>query len=119
MEAQTIGDIRRAYVEDALRPLRDVRPEISADFVRVVDCCLALDRSKRFASVASLERALQNIDVGAPAAPRPRQVVWLLATALALAGTLGVYAWRTLGQTSARHLNQDQLKVAHGFEAAD
>lgn len=116
VEAQTIGDIRRAYVEDALRPLRDARPEISADFVRIVDRCLAPDRSKRFASVASLERALQNIDVGAPAATHPRQVVWLLAAAMALGGTLGAYAWRTSGQTSARHLNQDQLKVAHGFE---
>jgi Serine/threonine protein kinase len=29
VEAQTIGDIRRAYVEDALRPLRDIRPDTS------------------------------------------------------------------------------------------
>jgi serine/threonine-protein kinase len=88
IEARTLGDVRRAHAEARLRPLRSVRPDLPAGFVRLVERCLAPDAAARFQSVAALEQALQEVD-RRMSAPRPGRWSRL---ALPAAGTVAILA---------------------------
>ncbi len=98
IEAQTIGDVRRAHADGALRPLRQLRPTLPRDFVRVVERCLEPDPASRFQSVASLEYALLAVhnptDLRRQPARSSASIALLLAGAAAGALLTWALPWR-------------------------
>ncbi len=120
-DASTIGGLRQQHREGQLRPLRTVRPDLPSAFVRVVDCCLTHDASRRFRDVAALERALHDIE----SAGASRHRTSLLAIAPAFTLLLGAaMAWTYATRTSrqAGHdpmptgLTGQQYAVFAGYE---
>jgi len=55
----TIFEISAHVLSDPLPNLRSLAPELSQDFVRIVECCLQRDPVLRFQTVAGLAQALQ------------------------------------------------------------
>ncbi len=114
MDARTIGDVRLAHAEARQRPIREVRPDLPARFVGVVERCLAHDAAARYSSVADIETGLKATDPSAPPS-RPRSFwVPVAACAIAIAAAAIVFS-RPPNKISA-HLTDDQIKVARAFE---
>ena len=127
VHAHTIGDVRRAHATGALRPLREVRPNLPPGFVDVVDGCLADDVRKRFSRVAAVDDALRAIDRGVASITmnQRRAVAWAAATAIAVGGiTWGAFALthnRRLADSVAAPattlgIPPDQYKMFAGYE---
>jgi hypothetical protein len=124
IDARTIGDVRRAHANAGLRPLREVRPNLPPEFVRVVERCMAPEPTARFTSVAALEHALQAIGNTADA---PRITRGLIAPGVtlvvigALAGLLAVWAYgrrddRSGAATGATVISAEQYKIFSAYE---
>jgi eukaryotic-like serine/threonine-protein kinase len=81
----------------ARRLLRDVRPDLPNDFVRVVEQALADDPRARYASAGAFEAALNGVLSHRPATPLfPRKPVLVLAGVLVLAAIVALVApWRS------------------------
>ncbi len=67
------------------RPLRDLRPDLPADFVAAVEKAIAPDPAERYASAGEMERALASTAGVALRSRRTRLVAALAAAALVLA----------------------------------
>lgn len=60
LEAQTVTGLLQAHERGEARLLRDIRPDVSEAFVRVVERCLHHDPRQRFGSAGEMERALEE-----------------------------------------------------------
>jgi eukaryotic-like serine/threonine-protein kinase len=107
--ASTFEDLASAHRRRESRRLRDVRPDMPEQFVKVVERALSYDPALRYESAGSMEAALRQaldktrpIDV-APPAPKPRPVwKWAAAAAgLAAAVTLGAVLSRRAPEPAA------------------
>jgi serine/threonine-protein kinase len=118
IEAQTVGDVRRAHAASSLKPMREVRSGLRHAFVSVVERCLAREPSRRFQSAEALERAL--LDLLERRSETKRRVTLVAAAAVTMvAGSLWV-ALRvpaTLPASSATVAVAPELqRVFDGFE---
>lgn len=80
--ADSLGELRRAHADGRRQPLRDLCPEASAEFVRIVERLIAPAPVDRYASAGELEGDLQRaLGVSQPSArrPRPRRAIWAAA----------------------------------------
>lgn len=99
IEASSLEDLRAAAKSGGWKSLRDVRPDLPAPFVQVIERALAPSPSHRFATAAEMERALAatlgaaSASVSPPARrrSRPRTAWWVAGLALAAAA---VILWR-------------------------
>jgi serine/threonine-protein kinase len=87
------------------KPLRDVRPDLSDPFIRVINRALAEDPSQRFASAGAMETALaQLLGPATDPSPKPTPSLKLLLAAFALlvlaVGSLTVWQLRGPSPTS-------------------
>jgi eukaryotic-like serine/threonine-protein kinase len=84
---RSLIEIREAHARGERARLRDVRPDLPADFVRAVERATAADPSQRFATAGDLEAALDAAMRGATAiattVPSTRRW-WLAVAAIAL-----------------------------------
>jgi serine/threonine protein kinase len=92
IDAHTIGDVRRAHVENGLRPLRQARPDLPQPFIAIVERCLAREPRDRFPSVASLERGLHEIS-GADA--KKNGLSWVIVASMLVVAAVagGAVTW--------------------------
>ncbi|MCA9753277.1 MAG: protein kinase [Gemmatimonadetes bacterium] len=118
--AQTFGDLMARHERGESIPLRDVRADLPAEFVRVVERALASDPSARFGSAGEMERALAScLDVSAPAAkivpgPSEHRTFPFGRMTLALAATLAVaiLGWKLFAGGPAGTLRLDATLYA-------
>jgi predicted ATPase len=79
LPADTLGELLLAHERAAQVPLRDVRADLPAAFIQVVERALAPDPGQRFASGGAMERALLSalgeIAASPGAATRPVAIV--------------------------------------------
>jgi serine/threonine protein kinase len=105
VDGSTRTEVGRRHDEHgARRLLRDVRPDLPDDFVRVVEQALADDPRARYASAGAFEAALNGVVSRAPAQrPFSRKPVLVFAGVLVLAAIVALVApWRNdIGRTSA------------------
>ena len=107
--ASTFEELAGAHQRRESRRLRDVRPDLPREFIKVVERGLSYDPALRYESAGSMEAALRQaldstrpIDV-APAPPKPRPIWrWVAAAAgLAAAVTLGTVLSRRAPEPAA------------------
>jgi Tol biopolymer transport system component len=96
---QTPHDLIAAVLRDDLPPLTSLRAEVPVGLARVVERCLAKDRSQRFQSASDLAFALRGAPTASgavAAAParggRASRAAWLAAAALGAFGLAVGYA---------------------------
>lgn len=58
VRGQSLDDLRRAHQRGEAALLRDIRPDLPEEFVRIVERALERDPGRRFASAGALEQAL-------------------------------------------------------------
>jgi serine/threonine-protein kinase len=127
IQARTIGDVRRAHASAALRPLREVRPDVTSGYVKVVERCLEHEPGTRFQSVAALERALHQIDAGRHTSPLSAvgAVGWTVTTAVLVAALVWAMPRSPRGSGSTGNastipggapISPEQYRVFSGFE---
>jgi tRNA A-37 threonylcarbamoyl transferase component Bud32 len=58
IEARTLADVEAAHQEGRRRYLRDARPDLPAQFVRVVERALSADPAERYGTAGAMEAAL-------------------------------------------------------------
>jgi len=98
VEAPTLPELLRQHRERGTTPLRDLRPDLPADFVAVVERALSADPVARFGSVGELERVLSGQrEAPAPAAAPPRRTPWIWAVAAVLVVAIGIAVLRPDG----------------------
>ena len=108
VEGRRTTDFLLAHARSERRPLGDLRPDIPAEFVRVVEQATALNPHDRFATPGAMLRGLSRVATGEyvpdrlrtgneiteehqpPAPPKPRQAWWQI-PAVALAAALGIW----------------------------
>lgn len=127
---ETFNDLRTAHRRGERRRLRDARPDLSADFVAVVERALAPAPADRFASAGAMETSLATTlargrgaeearetvreadappgNVRRPALPRLVPVTWMgwlaasvAVAALAAVGVFAVRSWPRPGAAGA------------------
>ncbi|MFN8547675.1 MAG: protein kinase [Candidatus Eisenbacteria bacterium] len=62
LQATTLAELRESHRRGAIRPLRDVRPDVEAPFAEIVTRLLSADREMRFQTAGQLERALLGFE---------------------------------------------------------
>ena len=58
VRATSVAELRAAHARGVAARLRDLRPDLPGTFVRVVECAIERDPSRRFASAGEMEAAL-------------------------------------------------------------
>jgi serine/threonine protein kinase len=105
VEADSYQALHALHDRGVHTPLRDLRPDLPAEFVNVIERGLESGPERRYASAGEFERALlaagarPAADPSTQAPPHPmRAAVWVM-LGLALAATLwwGVQRWREAG----------------------
>src|SRR5262249_52323335 len=88
-QAQTIGDVRRAHLATQLRPIRELRPDVPAAFVEIVERCLEHQPDRRYPTAAALDESLRRVD----RRPHRRGALWVsgIAGATVLAAALIIF----------------------------
>ena len=66
---ESLTEIVEAHKRGERRHLRDVRPDLPDDFVRIVEQATAVDPAARFASAGAFEEALVRMTSPTPPAP--------------------------------------------------
>jgi serine/threonine-protein kinase len=97
VEATSLAGLRAAHRDGARASLRDLRPDLPAGFVALVDRALANTPHERFESVGALERELERLSGAAdrnlpPSASRRRGWLWG-AVGAAVVGLAGGLWW--------------------------
>ncbi len=100
IEADNLHELLERRRSGENRPLREVRSDLPASFIQVVERATEMDPSRRYSGSAQLERALLNLlssSEGAPVLPPPppvrRNGRWLtLAAAVLLAAVIAWFA---------------------------
>jgi TolB-like protein/Tfp pilus assembly protein PilF len=89
VQGATMTEIRTAHQALHRKRLRDVRPDLPGEFVRIVERATAPDPASRYASAGELEADLSGFVVAEEkqTRPRPRRFLWW-AIAAGLAATL-------------------------------
>ena len=73
VKAENVDDLIKAHERGDMQPLQDVRPELPAAFVRIVEQAVQHDPGKRFTTTGHLATALSRFLVtGAKSAANPR-----------------------------------------------
>jgi serine/threonine protein kinase/tetratricopeptide (TPR) repeat protein len=94
---QSLDDLRANHAQRRVKLLRDVRPDLSRDFLQVVDFATAADPAARPESAGALERRLEDVLRGTTESARPRanwRVPALVAAAVLIVATLtSGFAW--------------------------
>lgn len=100
IEAKTLRELREAHKADGLTPLSDLRSDLPAAFVEVIERAIAKNPAERFASAGVMERALRVANGETPPrddrrferASRITRGAWILAIAavLVVAGALAI-----------------------------
>lgn len=90
VEAASLPELLEVHRERGTTPLRDLRPDLPADFVAIVERALAPEPTARFASVGELERALSGLAEEGPVIPGPGRARWGWLLAAGLAVMVGV-----------------------------
>lgn len=107
IEARTMPELVRAHRAGAARHLRDLRPDLNAAFVQVVERLLAVDPAARFQTAGALESALRASLAhgvtteasppagaqGSPGRTRARNPGLFVAAAILTLAVLGLLAW--------------------------
>jgi eukaryotic-like serine/threonine-protein kinase len=111
VEGRTRDDVQRAHRRDGPRYLRDVRPDLPEEFVRVVERALAGDRRQRYESAGAFEVALAGFLAPTPPIRGPiwRKIPIIVSSAIVIVLGLGGVYWAahydpsgvTGGQTAA------------------
>ncbi len=111
---ETSAERIASVLRDAPRPLPELRPEVPAPVVRLVERCLQKDPTKRFPSAAALRDELTNlkrdleisklIESGAIAAARPRRRAsrWEIAGAAAAFALLVAFGLKSVLEPRGR-----------------
>lgn len=95
---RSLAELRDAHAAGARTRLRDLRADMPAAFVRVVEKALAVDPVERFQTVGTLEAALDRafVDSGEPA-PVPLRSRWIVLGAIAAVAVVVATAIWALG----------------------
>jgi serine/threonine-protein kinase len=98
-EARTMDELKRAHETQTLRPVLDLRPDLSPRLATVIDTAIHRDPARRWASAGDMERALRG---GAESETTPKVVIpdprlrrrniTLITTAFVLAGAAVVWS---------------------------
>ena len=114
IEAANLKDLVARHASGARVPLRDLRPDLPAEFVRIVETALEADLTKRFTSAGAVERALagQEQAIGASARLRGRWA-WLAAATVASAVVVVVFV------TRSRVAQRDQREAVSSAQNPD
>jgi len=91
VEAGSYAELLEKHLREERASLRDLRPELPADFVRTVERALESDPERRFPGPGAMERALAGDgvpsgDKGAAKPGRGSKLLWVLAAAAVLVG---------------------------------
>jgi serine/threonine protein kinase len=124
IEADALADLRLPRAESDFVPLRDRRPDLPGEFLRVVERAMDPTPERRFASAGQMERALaaaahlslppdDEPDRGATRAPK---VIVVVAIAIAVAA-LGWILWRG-PLRSHLHVDRDAPSSSAGANLA-
>lgn len=106
VRADSLGELQRKHALDRRHHLRDVRPDLPAAFVGVIERALDPKRENRFASAGEMERALSaamglgesgevqrpSVRGGSPASPR-RFLGILAIGAVAIIAAVVLFLW--------------------------
>ena len=87
VQGSTMSEIRTAHQRQERRRLRDVRPDMPGEFVRIIERAIAPDPALRYASAGDLEADLSGFVVAEPTPSRRRRWTWWAVPA-AIAATL-------------------------------
>ncbi len=87
-EGKTAYDVMRGHMEERLRPLRELRPDLPAHLAELVERCLAKNPERRPAPIALAE----GLEGGATTANRRRLALALALAAVAMLAT-GAAGW--------------------------
>jgi serine/threonine-protein kinase len=91
VEGKTFREIREAHHEGRIRLLRDVRPDLPAGFLQIVERAMAKDPAERFRSAGEMERALEGFR-GHGVSPPPSPVIrWIVAAAIPAIVAIGIW----------------------------
>ena len=88
VSGRTWAEVGAAHSSSQRRLLRDLRPDLPAAFVEVVEALTAPDPSKRIQTAGAVEAALQRVLVG----ERPRSRWGIVVAAAAVVGVLAIGA---------------------------
>jgi TolB-like protein/Flp pilus assembly protein TadD len=103
IEASSLAELRAKHAGGAFVPLRDLRPDLPGEFLRVVERALDHEPERRFASAGEMERALASclgqpgpaITIPASSGRRGARLAVPVALALAvLAAAVSQWMWR-------------------------
>jgi hypothetical protein len=110
---ESLTEIVQAHKSGDRRHLRDVRPDLPDDFVRIVERATAVDPAQRFASAGALEAALVRMTSPIQSeplrflqrarrslSPISRWVMMLVALGVLVGGTMALWRARTLNPAS-------------------
>jgi serine/threonine protein kinase len=101
IEAESHLDLIDAHLRGAHRPLRDLRPDLSSNLIRVIEQAMDSKPERRFASVGVMERALAR-SLGR-VAPTQRRLALVGVAALGLIAVVGgLWGWRAWQEQSER-----------------
>jgi eukaryotic-like serine/threonine-protein kinase len=114
VEGRTRDDVRRAHRRNECRYLRDVRPDLPEEFVRVVERALASDPRQRYESAGAFEAALAGFLAPTSPVPDPgwRKTLIIVASAVAIVVALGTAYW-------AAHIERQVATPGSGAPAPD
>lgn len=105
VQGSTIAEIRETHRSPRRRRLRDVRPDLPEDFIRVVEKAIEPRPEDRYESAGAFETALSTVlgrvDPVARVPPvKSRQRLAVAALVVAVAVTLGIVLWFSAGNSS-------------------
>ncbi len=124
IEASTLDELIQAHATGRRRSLRDLRPDLPPEFIRIVDKATVADSAQRYAGAGELQAALEAFVGAGPqtkTATRSRRPVGSLmlagaAALLALAATLAVLVGRSSTESfkveATLYRNADTGRVA-------
>jgi serine/threonine protein kinase/tetratricopeptide (TPR) repeat protein len=92
-QGDTPNSILLALIQDSPLPLRHGREDLPEEVERVVARALAKDPRERYRDADELIVALQKLDTGPSALPRPRRRRWTAVAALCLLPLLAGLVW--------------------------
>jgi serine/threonine protein kinase len=103
----TSVSIVSSIIKDTPRPVDAVNPALPREFARIVRRCLVKDPEHRYQSAKDLRNELQelkqDVDSGelfvqrAPARPRSRTGMWIVAATVVATAGIGSVVWRSSG----------------------
>src|SRR5262249_37174705 len=121
VDGRTQADVEAGHRSGARTRLRDLRPDLPAEFVGAVEQATAVNPEERFQTVGAFEAALARF-LGRPPeplpAPTPRRR-WIAAAAVVVLATIGATAlWKYWPPQTAAPLAPTPAPSSTGLKAA-